>query len=62
MEKKLKQIETLWVNGEITDNGVREAIKAKNAIEVLESALKYYKTSDLSWKKCLKMVKNNKKL
>jgi len=57
MEKKLEQIETLWVNGELTNNGAREAIKAKNALEVLESALEYYKTSGLSWKKCLKNVK-----
>ena len=35
MEKKLEQIETLWVNGELTNNGAREAIKAKNALEVL---------------------------
>lgn len=62
MEKKLEQIETLWINGEITNNGAREAIKAKNALEVLELALKYYKTSGLSWKKCLKKVKNNEKL
>lgn len=52
--EKLKQIETLWANGEITNNGAREALKAKKALQVFEQALLYYNTSDLSWKKCIK--------
>lgn len=58
---ELKQIETLWVNGEITNNGAREAIKARKALQVFEQALLYYNTSDLSWKKCIKKAKNSEK-
>lgn len=53
---KMEQIETLWINGEISNNGVIEVIKIRKALQTLESALKYHKTSKLSWKKCIKKV------
>ncbi len=57
----MKDLETLWINGEITNNGAREAIKARKALRLFEQALLYYNTSDLSWKKCIKKAKNSEK-
>ena len=32
---KMEEIETLWINGEITNNGVIEAIKMRKALQTL---------------------------
>lgn len=53
----MNEIETLWVNGEITNNGVRNALKARNALRLFDKALVYYNTTNLSWKKCIKKAK-----
>lgn len=55
---KMKDIETLWANGEITNNGAREAIKARKALQMFEKALLFYNTSELSWKKCVKKAQS----
>jgi len=54
----MKNIEELWLNGDITDKGAMEAAKATKALQMFEKALLFYNTSDLSWKKCIKKAQS----
>jgi hypothetical protein len=54
----MKNIEELWLNGDITNKGTMEAMKARKALQMFEKALLFYNTSDLSWKKCIKKAQS----
>lgn len=55
---ELKDIEELWLNGDITSKGAMEGIMVRNALQMFEKALLFYNTSDLSWKKCIKKAQS----
>ena len=55
---ELKDIEELWLNGDITSKGAMEGIMVRNALQTFEKALLFYNTSDLSWKKCIKKAQS----
>lgn len=57
-DNEMKDIEKLWSNGDITNKGAMEAIKARKALQIFEKAMLFYNTSDLSWKKCIKKAQS----
>jgi len=53
---EIKEIEKLWIEGKISNNGAREALKVGRVLKLFDDALKIKKSTNLKLNKCLKIL------
>ena len=52
----IEEIEKLWIDKQISNNGVREALKVRNVLKLFDEALRIKKSTNLKLNKCLKIL------
>lgn len=53
---EIEEIEKLWIEKKLSNNGAREALKVRKILKLFDDALRIKKSTNLKFNKCLKIL------